>query len=199
MPPCSASSRDVTNSDAYMTPAPLVCAFGNPTTGTASGVPPITTDGFASTRLHFPATTASERSSSITSPSSLGTPASATSFNSALATSCYPWHTARLRAPPQPRPPQPESTCYLPRGVICNQSWIRGERRPVPHVLEGGLADHRLAVALTFTRLTLPSAYLRFGCWSSLCPVSLLIKEPNLKQKKPFLVGGDCHPPCTLP
>ena len=32
-----------------------------------------------------------------------------------------------------PRPPQPESTCYLPRRGICNQSSIRGERRPVPH------------------------------------------------------------------
>ena len=32
---------------------------------------------------------------------------------------------------------------------------------------------------LTFTRFTLPSAYLRFGCRSSLCPVSLLTKEPN--------------------
>ena len=62
----------------------------------------------------------------------------------------------------------------------------------------------RSPVALTFTRLTLPSAYLRFGCWSSLCPVSLLTKEPNLKQKKPFLVGGGrgtvqptLHPPVT--
>jgi hypothetical protein len=41
--------------------------------------------------------------------------------------------TEKQEAPPQPRPPQPESTCYLPRRGICNQSWIRGERRPVPH------------------------------------------------------------------
>jgi hypothetical protein len=66
MPP-SASSRDVTNSDAYATPAPLACAFGNPTTGTASGAPPTTTDGLSSTRLHFPATIASERSLSMLS------------------------------------------------------------------------------------------------------------------------------------
>ena len=85
MPP-SASSSDVTNSDAYTTPAPLACAFGNPTTGTASGAPPTTTDGLSSTRLHFPATIASERSLSITSPSSLGTSASTTSFNTASAT-----------------------------------------------------------------------------------------------------------------
>ena len=50
MPP-SASSRDVTNSDAYATPAPLACAFGNPTTGTASGAPPTTTDGRTSQQL----------------------------------------------------------------------------------------------------------------------------------------------------
>ena len=31
------------------------------------------------------------------------------------------------------RPPEPESTCYLPRRGICNRSWIRGERLPVPH------------------------------------------------------------------
>jgi len=85
MPP-SASSSDVTNSDAYTTPAPLACAFGNPTTGTASGAPLTTTDGLSSTRLHFPATIASERSLSITSPSSLGTSASTTSFNTASAT-----------------------------------------------------------------------------------------------------------------
>ena len=81
--PSSASSRDVTHSNAYTPPAPLACAFGNSTTGTASGAPPPTTDGLSSTRLHFPATIASERSSFITSPSSLGTPASATPFNSA--------------------------------------------------------------------------------------------------------------------
>ena len=57
MPP-SASSRDVTHSNAYTPPAPLACAFGNSTTGTASGAPPPTTDGLASTRLHFPATIA---------------------------------------------------------------------------------------------------------------------------------------------
>jgi hypothetical protein len=92
MPP-SASSSDVTNSDAYTaytTPAPLACAFGNPTTGTASGAPPTTTDGLSSTRLHFPATIASERSLSITSPSSLGTSASTTSFNTASATHSQP-------------------------------------------------------------------------------------------------------------
>jgi hypothetical protein len=31
----------------------------------------------------------------------------------------------------------------------------------------------------TFTRLTLPRACLRFGCWSSLCPVSLLTSKPK--------------------
>jgi hypothetical protein len=46
----------------------------------------------------------------------------------------------------------------------------------------------RSPVALTFTRLTLPSAYLRFGCWSSLCPVSLLTKEPKIP---------DCTPNAT--
>jgi hypothetical protein len=40
---------------------------------TAQSVPIYTTDGLSSTRLHFPATIASERSLSITSPSSLGT------------------------------------------------------------------------------------------------------------------------------
>ena len=85
MPP-SASSRDVTHSNAYMTPAPLACAFGNSTTGTASGAPPPTTDGLASTHLQSSVPIASERGSSITSPSSLGTSASATSFNTASAT-----------------------------------------------------------------------------------------------------------------
>jgi len=41
---------------------------------TAQSVPINTTDGLSSTRLHLPATIASERSLSITSPSSLGTP-----------------------------------------------------------------------------------------------------------------------------
>jgi hypothetical protein len=49
--PSSASSKGVTHSHAYATPAPLACAFGNSTTGTASGAPPPTTDGLASTRL----------------------------------------------------------------------------------------------------------------------------------------------------
>ena len=89
MPP-SASSRDVTNSDAYMTPAPLACAFGNSTTGTASGAPPPTTDGLASTHLQSSVPIASERGSFITSPSSLGTSASAISFNMASATPLQP-------------------------------------------------------------------------------------------------------------
>jgi hypothetical protein len=57
---------------------------------TAQSVPINTTDGLSSTHLHFPATIASERSLSITLPSSLGTSASATSFNSALATHSQP-------------------------------------------------------------------------------------------------------------
>ena len=86
MPP-SATASDATHYETYTMPTPHACVFGNPTTGTASGAPPTTTDGLSSTRLHFPATIASERSLSITSPSSLGNPNLTTSFNMAV---CHP-------------------------------------------------------------------------------------------------------------
>jgi hypothetical protein len=53
----------------------------------------------------------------------------------------------------------------------------------------------RSPVALTFTRLTLPSAYLRFGCWSSLCPVSLLTKEPKKCSAKTWRATPRTLPP----
>jgi hypothetical protein len=56
----------------------------------------------------------------------------------------------------------------------------------------------RSPVALTLTRLTLPSAYPRFGCWSSLCPVSLLTKEPNrmcIDRYGTRRVGNPVHSP----
>ena len=47
-----------------------------------------------------------------------------------------PWHTARLRAlervPWPPLPPEPESTCYLPRRTPINGFRDRGERRLCP-------------------------------------------------------------------
>ena len=88
--PSSASSRNATAYDtAYMTPASLDWSIsGNPSIGAAPfGAPPPPFDGStASTRLQSSVPIASERVASITSPSSLGTSASATSFNSALAT-----------------------------------------------------------------------------------------------------------------
>ena len=97
MPP-SVSSRSATTHDtAFMTPAALDWSVsGNPSIGAASGAPPpsYSFDGPTATRMQSSVPMAFERDSSITSPSSLGTPASATPsqlasavpFNSALAT-----------------------------------------------------------------------------------------------------------------
>ena len=89
--PSLASSRDATQHDAYTSPSSLgtsaLATSFNMASAThsqpASATP---SDHFtASTRLQSSVPIASERGSLITSPSSLGTPASATSFNSASA------------------------------------------------------------------------------------------------------------------
>ena len=87
--PSSASSRNATTHDtAFMTPAPLDWSVsGNSPIGTASGAPPpsYSFDGSTATRVQSSVPMAFERDSSIFSPSSLGTSASATSSTTASA------------------------------------------------------------------------------------------------------------------
>ena len=101
--PSSAPSRIATTYDtAYMTPAVLDWSVsGNPPIGTAFGAPPpsYSFDGSTATRMQSSVPTAFEHDSSISSPSSLGTLASATSFTTA---SANPSFGVASGAPPRP-------------------------------------------------------------------------------------------------
>ena len=89
--PSSAPSRNATTYDtAYMTPAALDWSVSASIGAAPFGAPPPPFDGYISTRMQSSGPIASERVAPIASPSSLGTSASATSFNMASATHSQP-------------------------------------------------------------------------------------------------------------
>jgi len=84
---------------------------------------------------------------------------------------------AARRASPLPRPLRlsQHATCH--GGVSVTSLRHAGSAGLCPTTSCGWA--RRSPVALTFTRLTLPRACLRFGSRSSLCPVSLLTRKPK--------------------
>ena len=85
---------------------------------------------------------------------------------------------ASRRASPLPRPLRlsQHATCH--GGVSVTSLRHAGSAGLCPTTSCGWA--RRSPVALTFTRLTLPRACLRFGSRSSLCPVSLLTRKPKM-------------------
>ena len=84
---------------------------------------------------------------------------------------------AARRASPLPRPLRLSQHVTCHGGVSVTSLRHAGSAGLCPTTSSGWA--RRSPVALTFTRLTLPRACLRFGCRSSLCPVSLLTRKPN--------------------